>query len=104
MNVRMSIADAEIQRITVTLPFRPGAGDGSYVCRHLEVNRLSGPQRIALRGVFDGLVLLRERLSCGKPVVSNADCGRWLFEQIAAAVDGGNGAQSKPDGDEPKSN
>jgi len=103
MSDRTCIADVELRRLEIKLPFRPAADDGSYVCRHLEVNRLSGPQRIALRGVFDGLVLVRARLACGKPVVSNADCGRWLFEQIAAAVDGGNGAQSKSNDDKPKS-
>ena len=95
MSDRTRIADVELQRLEIKLPFRPAPDDGSYVCRHLEINRLSGPQRIALRGVFDGLVLLRERLSCGKPVVSNADCGRWLFERIAAAVQAANGDESK---------
>jgi hypothetical protein len=53
--------------------------------RHLEVQLREPAQAKAFMRMRSGLYASGARLANGTPVASNADCLRWLIEQIGAA-------------------
>ena len=85
MTEKTCIADVELRRLEIKLPYREVPED-CYRGRHVEVNRLSQTQATAFRGVGDGLILLRAKLVGGKDITSGADVLRWILEKVHAAV------------------
>jgi len=66
------------------LPMEQIAAGRYHLSSHVEVQRLSLPQRTALRRLLIGLDAAGQRLADGRRVAKNADVVRWLLEKAEA--------------------
>ena len=65
-----------------SLPMTEIAAGRYHLSGHLEVQRLSLPQRTALRRLLLGLDAAGARLADGHRVIKSADVVRWVLEQV----------------------
>jgi len=76
--------EVELSVPAAMLPMEQIAAGQYHLSSHVEVQRLSLPQRTALRRLLIGLDAAGQRLADGRRVAKNADVVRWLLEKAEA--------------------